>query len=65
MSDCRFGVSPVNYPDPDKTILILSNRQHALTKRYSCEIQLTTVINNWAKILGNNKVGRLPDPFFG
>ena len=18
MSDCRFGVSPVNYPDPDK-----------------------------------------------
>ena len=20
MSDCRFGVSPVNYPDPDSTM---------------------------------------------
>ena len=22
MSDCRFGVSPVNYPDPDPEIFI-------------------------------------------
>ena len=21
MSDCRFGVSPVNYPDPDRLIV--------------------------------------------
>ena len=23
MSDCRFGVSPVNYPDPDPDVLIV------------------------------------------
>ena len=22
MSDCRFGVSPVNYPDPDPEVLV-------------------------------------------
>ena len=37
MSDCRFGVSPVNYPDPDP-----------FRKGHSCETQLT-VINDWAK----------------
>ena len=28
MSDCRFGVSPVNYPDPDPD----PDVQHILTK---------------------------------
>ena len=32
---------------------LLSDRQHAFRKRDSCEIQLTTVINDWAKILDN------------
>ena len=32
---------------------LLSNRQHTFRKRYSCETQLTTVINDWAKILDN------------
>ena len=32
---------------------LLSERQHALRKRHSCETQLTTVINDWAKILDN------------
>ena len=30
---------------------LLSNRQHAFRKGHSCETQLTTVINDWAKIL--------------
>ena len=29
----------------------LSDRQHALRKNRSCETQLITVINDWAKIL--------------
>ena len=32
---------------------LLSDRQHAFRKGHSCETQLTTVINNWAKILDN------------
>ena len=32
---------------------LLSGRQHAFRKRHSCETQLTTVINDWAKILDN------------
>ena len=32
---------------------LLSDRQHAFRKRQSCETQLTTVINDWAKILDN------------
>ena len=32
---------------------LLSDRQHAFRKRHSCETQLTTVINDWAKILDN------------
>ena len=32
---------------------LLSDRQHAFRKRHSCEIQLTTVINDWAKVLDN------------
>ena len=31
----------------------LSDRQHAFRKRHSCETQLITVINDWAKILDN------------
>ena len=30
-------------------------RQHAFRKGYSCETQLTTVINDWAKILDNRE----------
>ena len=32
---------------------LLSDRQHTFRKRHSCETQLTTVINDWAKILDN------------
>ena len=32
---------------------LLSDRQHACRKGHSCETQLTTVINDWAKILDN------------
>ena len=34
---------------------LLSDRQHAFRKWHSCETQLTTVINDWAKIF-NKKV---------
>ena len=30
---------------------LLSNRQYAFRKNHSCETQLITVINDWAKIL--------------
>ena len=30
---------------------LLSNKQHAFRKWHSCETQLITVINDWAKIL--------------
>ena len=32
---------------------LLSDKQHAFRKGHSCETQLTTVINDWAKILDN------------
>ena len=32
---------------------LLSDRQHAFRKGHSCETQLTTVTNDWAKILDN------------
>ena len=32
---------------------LLSDRQYAFRKGHSCETQLTTVINDWAKILNN------------
>ena len=32
---------------------LLSDRQHTIKKRHSCETQLTTVINDWDKILDN------------
>ena len=31
----------------------LSDKQHAFWKWHSCETQLVTVINDWAKILNN------------
>ena len=32
---------------------LLSDKQHASRKWHSCETQLATVINDWAKILDN------------
>ena len=32
---------------------LLSDRQHAFRKGHSCETQLTTVVNDWAKFLDN------------
>ena len=32
---------------------LLSDRQHAFRKGHNCETPLTTVINDWAKILDN------------
>ena len=32
---------------------LLSDKQHAFKKWHSCETQLATVINDWAKILDN------------
>ena len=32
---------------------LLSDRQYVFRKRHSCETQLTTIINDWAKILDN------------
>ena len=32
---------------------LLSDKQHTFRKRHICETQLTTVINDWAKILDN------------
>ena len=34
---------------------LLSDRQHAFRKGHSCETQMTTLINNWAKILDNRR----------
>ena len=31
---------------------LLSDKQHAFRKWHSCEAQLITVINDWAKLLG-------------
>ena len=35
MSDCRFGVSPVNYPDPDPETEIIVTCTPAGTNRIS------------------------------
>ena len=34
---------------------LLSDRQHAFRKGHSCETHLTTVINEWAKLLDNRR----------
>ena len=36
---------------------LLSDRQHALRKRHSCDTQMTTYINDWVKIL--DKAGQV------
>ena len=33
---------------------LLSDKQHAIRKWHSCETQLTTVIDNWAKVLDDH-----------
>ena len=33
---------------------LLSDKQHAFRKWHSCETQLTTVIDDWAKVLDNH-----------
>ena len=33
---------------------LLSDKQHAVIKCHSCETQLTTVIDDWAKVLDNH-----------
>ena len=38
---------------------LLSDKQHAFRKWHSCETQLATVINDWAKILDNQEAGQL------
>ena len=37
---------------------LLLDRQHAFRKWHSCETQLTTVINDWAKIFDKKRPGR-------
>ena len=44
------GPRTVPWGTPDKSGA-QSDRQHAFRKRHSCETQLTTVINDWAKVL--------------
>ena len=34
---------------------LLSDKQHDFRKIHSCETQLTRVINDWAKFLGNKR----------
>ena len=41
--------------DEYKLLSCLSDRQHAFRKGHSCETQLTTVINDWDKILENRE----------
>ena len=41
MSDCRFGVSPVNYPDPDELLNIDNIYFEQMVNRiYPAELQL-------------------------
>ena len=42
MSDCRFGVSPVNYPDPDPDLLNIDNPyfEGMVNRIYPPELQL-------------------------
>ena len=46
MSDCRFGVSPVNYPDPDPdpidvSVLVWSNSSHWFKRSCSHKLFLS------------------------
>ena len=42
---------------------LLSDRQHTFRKRHSCETQLTTVINDWVKILDKKGLKGQVDTF--
>ena len=42
---------------------LLSEKQHAFRKWHSCETQLITVIDDWAKILDNQAVEGQVDTF--
>ena len=39
MSDCRFGVSPVNYPDPDPESYLVANSED----KFSCDMAQISV----------------------
>ena len=51
---CTLQVTQTQYVQLDEYKL-LSDRHHAFRKGHSCESQLTTVINDWAKILDNRE----------
>ena len=58
MSDCCFGVSPVNYPDPDPDplLLIQSNAQNAYLIYSVCRLLLKINSSNVLNTLVINKV---------
>ena len=35
MSDCRFGVSPVNYPDPDPDVILVKRAEAVYSNKDS------------------------------
>ena len=49
----RLGLRYLSISQLSHEYKLLSDKQHAFRKRHSCETQLTTVINDWAKILDN------------
>ena len=69
MSDCRFGVSPVNYPDPDpdpvkhNTLILFGQTVQSLVKCGSCHcifrlLQIFLPLFSWKKIVNlNNQSG--------
>ena len=61
MSDCRFGVSPVNYPDPEHLDEqgLMYDLQHGF-REMSCETQLVMLIEDLAR---NASVGKRTDIF--
>ena len=52
MSDCRFGVSPVNYPDPDPHTSNMINNKIT----FSCIVRqiIMTVNSNFNVFLAND-----------
>ena len=49
----RLGLCYLSISQLSHEYKLLSDKQNAFRKRHSCETQLTTVINDWAKILDN------------
>ena len=47
MSDCRFGVSPVNYPNPDPRDLVMKICKHFSLPADSSRI--VPVVSHWRK----------------